>query len=609
MYGWIGKILRVNLTDGTVESQPLNKQWAKDYIGSRGLGTRYFVDEVDPGVDPLSSANKLIFAAGPMTGALGASTGRYNVVAKGPLNEAVSASNSGGLFGPEIKYAGFDLVILEGVSAKPVYLYIEDGRAQLRDASHLWGKSTGVTTDVLLDETAPTAKVACIGPAGEHLVKMACIMCDKDRAAGRSGVGAVMGAKKLKAVVALGSGGVVPADAEKARQVALDVRAKLAAHPVSGEGLPALGTNILMNIINQSGALPTRNFQEAFFDEAEKISGETLAKNQLIKRKSCFGCNISCGRVTRVTNKVFQGFGEGPEYESAWAFGAQCGVSNLDAVIKANFICNEQGIDTISVGSTIGCAMELFEKGVITRADTGMDLSFGNAEAVVRLTEMAATRDGFGDKIAEGSYRLADFYGYPELSMSVKKQEMPAYDPRGVQGMGLEYATSNRGGCHVRGYLISPEILGVPEKLDPQAVEGKDVWLKIFQDLTAAVDSAGLCLFTTFGLGAEDIAAQLAAVTGVDYTPESILECGERIYNLERLFNLKAGLTMADDTLPPRLLNDPVPFGPTRGNVSRLPEMLPAYYETRGWDANGVPTQEKLKSLGLADLALAVSDE
>lgn len=599
MYGWIGKVLRVNLTDGTTKVENLKKDWAKDYLGARGLGTRYFVDEVNPTVDPLSPENKLIFATGPATGSLGASTGRYEVVTKGPLTGTIAASNSGGSFGPELKYAGFDMVIFEGKSETPVYLYVEDGNAELRDASHVWGKTTHDATDTLINETTPTATVSCIGPAGENLSKIACVICDKDRAAGRTGVGAVMGSKNLKAVVAVGSGAVRPADAEKMRNVALDVRKKLADHPVAGEGLPALGTAILVNIINQSGAFPTRNFQEAVFEGAEKISGEALAENQLIKNKGCFGCTIACGRVTKIKSKRYEGQGEGPEYETTWAYGGQCGVDDLDAITKANYLCNEYGLDTISMGSTIGCAMELYEKGYLTEEDAGMEINFGDADLIVKLTEMAAKREGIGDMLAEGSYRLAEKYGHPELSMSVKKQEMPAYDPRGVQGIGLEYATSNRGGCHVRGYTISPEVLGVPEKIDPHTTEGKDQWVTTFQNLTAAIDSAGLCLFTTFGLGGDEIAAQLEALTGVDYDTNKILECGDRIYNLERLFNLKAGLSKKDDTLPPRLLNDPIPTGPAKGKVNKLDEMLPKYYKTRGWDEDGVPTEKKLKELGL----------
>ncbi|GAK51739.1 aldehyde ferredoxin oxidoreductase [Candidatus Moduliflexus flocculans] len=600
LYGWMGKVLRVNLTEGTVKTEKLNEEWAKEYIGNRGLGTRYFVEEVSPKVDPLSADNKLIFATGPLTGALGTSTGRYEVVTKGPLTGTIAASNSGGLFGPELKFAGIDLLIFEGVSPKPVYLYVEDGKAELRDASHVWGKMTSETTDLLVKETAPNVKVACIGPAGEKLSKIANIMCDKDRAAGRSGVGAVMGSKKLKAVVALGSGGVTPADPQKIRDVALAARKKLAAHPVTNEGLPMLGTMILVNIINQSGAYPTRNFQEAVFEGAEATSGETLRKDLLLKNKGCFSCTIACGRVTQVKSGAYAGFGEGPEYESAWSLGAECGVDNLEAVTKANFLCNEYGIDTISMGSTIGCAMELAEKGYLPKPDaSGLDIAFGNADVMVKLVELTGKREGIGDKLAEGSYRMGEAYGHPELSMSVKKQEMPAYDPRGIQGMALEYATSNRGGCHVRGYMISPEILGVPQKLDPQEIKDKDTWLKIFQDLTAVVDSAGVCLFTTFGIGAEEVAAELAAVTGVDYTVESVMACGDRIYNLERLFNLKAGLSGADDTLPPRLLNDPIPSGPMKGKVARLPEMLPGYYKVRDWDETGVPTKKKLQDLGL----------
>ena len=598
MYGWIGKVLRVNLTAGTVKTEKLNAEWAKDYLGSRGLGTRYFAAEVNPKVDPLSPENKLIFATGPMTGTLGTSSGRYEVVTKGPLTGAIAGSNSGGMFGSELKFAGFDMLIFEGASAKPVYLYLEDGKAELRDASHLWGKLVFETTDTLLKETAPTAKVACIGPAGEQLSRLANVMCDKERAAGRSGVGAVMGSKKLKAIVAIGTGGVRPADPQKAREVALSIRNQLLANPVTGQGLGALGTAMLVNVLNQHGSLPTRNFQETVFEGADKTGGEALRDTLLVKNKACFSCTIACGRVSRVKNPNYAGpeLGEGPEYETAWSFGAQCGIDDLEAITKAHFLTNEYGIDGISLGSTIACAMELYEKGYLPKKDAGMEITFGNAEAMVKLTELACKREGIGAKLADGSYRLGEAYGHPELSMTSKKQEMPAYDPRGVQGMGLEYATSNRGACHVRGYMVALEVLG---NVDPQTVEGKDAMLKGLQDATAVVDSAGICLFTTFGLGVKEVAAQLAAITGIDYTEENLMECGDRIYNLERLLNLKAGLSKEDDSLPPRILNEPIPAGPKKGAVSRLPEMLPAYYKTRGWDENGVPTDKKLKALGL----------
>ncbi|HHY93340.1 MAG TPA: aldehyde ferredoxin oxidoreductase, partial [Firmicutes bacterium] len=319
-----------------------------------------------------------------------------------------------------------------------------------------------------------------------------------------------------------------------------------------------------------------------------------------VRKKACFACTMACGRVTAVPSGPFAGAGEGPEYEATWALGSQCGVDNFDAICKANFLCNELGLDPISMGSTIACAMDLYENGVLDEATVGRSLHFGDAAAIVQLTEDTGYKRGFGADLALGSYRLGEKYGHPELSMSVKKQEMPAYDGRVLQGMGLEYATSNRGGCHVRGYLTSPEVLGIPEKLDPDSTAEKPAWLKTFQDLTAALDSSGICLFTTFAIGAPEIAAMLSAATGVAYSVEEFLAAGDRIWNLERLFNLAAGLSAADDTLPPRLLEEPVASGPAKGKVSKLAEMLPNYYAVRGWTPEGVPTPEKLASLELA---------
>jgi aldehyde:ferredoxin oxidoreductase len=596
MYGWTGKLLRVNLTEGTITTEALRKPWAEEYIGARGLGSKYLYEEVDPAVDPLSPENKIIFATGPLTGTLATSGGRYNVVTKGPLTGTIAASNSGGYWGPELKYAGYDMIIIEGKAAEPAYLWIFNDRVELRCAAKLWGKSTHEATDIIVSETDPEAKVACIGPAGEKLVKFACVINDKHRAAGRTGVGAVMGSKNLKAIAVRGTKGIRVADPKRFMEAVIDARKKLEASPVNSQGLPAYGTNVLVNIINAVGGFPTRNFQESVFEGAEKISGETFAATYLLRPKACASCTSRCGRVSAVGEVT----GEGPEYEAVWAYGAQCGIDDLASITKANFLCNELGLDPITMGSTIGCAMELYERGILKKERVGMDLYFGNAEAILELTRKTALREGFGDELAEGSYRLASKYGHPELSMTAKKQEMPAYDPRALQGMGLEYATSNRGGCHVRGYLTSPEVLGIPEKLDPASVEDKPQWTKTFQDLTAAIDSSGLCLFITFGLGAPEVASQLSAATGINYTTEKIMECGERVWNLERLFNLKAGLSAEDDTLPPRLLHEPIPAGPMKGSVCRLGEMLPKYYELRGWDKNGVPKEEKLEELKLA---------
>lgn len=600
MFGWNGKLIRVNLTEGTITKENLNMEDARNYLGGRGLGTKIMMDEVDPRVEPFSPENKLIFMTGPLTGTFASSSGRYEVIAKAPLTGTIGASNSGGHFGPELKYSGYDGIIFEGESDKPVYLYINDDDVQLRSAEHLWGKTVFDTTDELLKETEEDARVACIGPGGELKVLFATVMNDKHRAAGRSGLGAVMGSKKLKAVVVRGAKSLEVAKPEEFLESCVDARRKLKEHPVTGVGLPTYGTEVLVNILNQSGALPTRNWKDGgIFEHADETGGETLRDKYLVRNKGCFGCNIGCGRVTRITEGKFKGFGEGPEYEAGWSYGADCGVRDLDAICKANFICNEMGIDPITMGSTLACAMELYEKGYLTKEDIGGNLSFGDAEGIVEFTRRTGLREGFGNKLAEGSYRLAESYGHPELSMSVKKQEMPAYDGRGVQGMALSYATSNRGGCHVRGYLTSPEILGVPVKLDPLVTTDKAGWLKTFQDLTAVVDSVGICLFTTFGIGLPEISDMLRDATGMNCSDEDVLKAGERIWNLEKLFNLKAGFSKKDDTLPDRLLKEPLPNGPAKGKVAELETMLSEYYEVRGWDETGVPTGEKLEELAL----------
>jgi aldehyde:ferredoxin oxidoreductase len=424
-------------------------------------------------------------------------------------------------------------------------------------------------------------------------------MNDKGRAAARTGVGAVMGSKNLKAVVVSGKKKVLIEDKE-AFDTAVKQRIKmLKENGVTGEGLPTLGTKVLDAIINENGLYPTRNFQESVFDDTDEVSGEALVEKQyLIKNAACYACPIACGRIVELPSGLK---GEGPEYETGWAFGANCGVKDLNAIVQANFLCNQYGLDTISVGATIAAAMELYEKGYIKKdeLEKGPELKFGSSEAIVFYTKKIALREGIGDKLALGSYRFAESYGHPELSMTVKKQEIPAYDPRGVQGHGLGYATNNRGGCHVRSYLISPEIIGLPEKLDPQELKGKPEWVKIFQDLTGVIDSAGLCLFTSFALGLSDYKDLINADTGFNYTDEELLKVGERIWNIERLFNQKAGIKSIDDTLPNRLLKDPVSSGPNKGKVHLLTELLPEYYSLRGWDEKGVPTDEKIKELGL----------
>lgn len=596
---WTGTLLRVNLTKGTISREPLNMQDANDYVGARGLGTKYYCNEVDPKIDPLSPENKLIFMTGALTGTFAPSAGRYEVVSKSPLTGTIGAANSGGHFGPELKYAGYDGIIFEGKSQTPVYLYINDEVVELRDASHLWGKNVHETTDILESEVGKF-RIATIAPSGESGVLFAGIMNDKNRAAGRGGMGAVMGSKNLKAVVVRGTGSVKVARNEGFLAESLRTRKILREHPVCGTGLAAYGTEILVNIINEVGGLPKNNGRDgAVFENAYEISGEKLAEGALVKNQGCFGCTIACGRVTKIEpdESEFYGFGEGPEYEAGWSFGADCGVDDIAAVLKANWICNEEGMDPITLGATIACAMELYEMGAIPETEIGFPLRFGDAAAMVKCVRMTADGEGFGKMLGQGSYRLAKHYGHPELSMSVKKQEMPAYDGRAIQGIALEYATSNRGGCHVRGYMISPEVLGLPIKTDPLVTEGKGALLKTFQDLTALCDSTGICLFTTFALGLPELAGLYREAVGSDESDEDILLKGERIWNLEKRFNMAAGVEK--DTLPPRLLREELPSGPAKGKVAELQVMLADYYEARGWTSEGEPTDAKFEELSL----------
>ncbi len=595
-----GKVLRVNLGNGSIVTEDLNKDLAKQYVGGRGLATKIIMDEVDPIIDPLSKQNKLIFATGPLTSTTAPTGGRYMVVTKGPLTGTIASSNSGGFFGAKFKNTGYDIIIFEDKADEPCYLFLDENKAELRSAASVWGKDANDTTDMLLEEVGDkSAKVACIAQAGENLSFLAAIMNDKHRAAGRTGVGAVMGSKNLKAVVVSGKKKTILEDPE-AFKTAVKAKLKLLKeNGITGEGLPALGTKVLDNIINESGMYPTNNFQGIKFDDVHEVSGEALVeKGYLVKNVACFACPIACGRKVELPNGKE---GEGPEYESGWAYGALCGVNDLNAICEANFMCNELGLDTISAGVTIAAAMELYQKGYIKKEEleNGPELKFGSSEAITYYTKKMALRQGIGDKLALGAYRLAESYGHPEIAMTVKKQELPAYDPRGVQGHGLAYATNNRGGCHVRAYLISPEILGAPEKLDPQELKGKPEWVKIFQDLTAIIDSAGLCLFSSFALGADDYCELLNNATGFAYSTEEMMKAGERIWNLERVFNLKAGIDPSQDTLPKRLLEEPIEEGPNKGKVHRLSELLPEYYDIRGWDKTGIPTDEKLKDLAI----------
>jgi aldehyde:ferredoxin oxidoreductase len=614
--GWARKMLRVNLTTGKIKDEPLNMQWADEYLGQRGLATKYFVEEVDPKVDPLSAENKLIFTTGPLTGTMASTGGRYSVVTKGPLTGAIACSNSGGYFGAELKFAGWDQIIVEGKSAKPVYLLIQDDKAELRDASHLWGKTVWHTEEQIKKENQdPMIRVSSVGRAGENGVLFACIVNDLHRAAGRSGVGTVMGSKNLKAIAVRGTKGTSNiANPKEFMKVTAEKKKVLADNAVTGQGLPTYGTQVLMNVINEIGAMPTRNHREVQFEGASKISAEAMrtkrptdGKTHLVTNQACFGCTIACGRISKldeahfsVVNKPeYWGASGGLEYEAAWSLGSSNGVDDLEAAQYANMLCNEDGMDPISFGATVSAVMELYELGVLTKEQIGLEAPFGSAKALCELAEMTAQGKGFGKEVGMGSRRLCAKYGRPELSMSVKGQEFPAYDSRGIQGMGLTYATSNRGACHLRSYTVASEVLGIPVKTDPLTTEGKPALVKAFQDATAVFDSSGLCIFTSFAWTLADIQPQIQAACEGDWSMEKCNLLGERIWNMEKLFNLQAGLSKKDDDLPPRLKTEPAKTGPAKGLVNGIDKMLPEYYQIRGWDAEGVPTADTRVRLGL----------
>jgi len=600
--GFAGEIVRVNLSTGEIKKEKINEQWARLFIGGRGYGSKIICDEVDPKVDPLAPENKVVIATGPAGGSNAPASGRVMVITKGPETGTIACSNVGGFFGPELKRAGYDMVIIEGKSEKPVYLWIKDGNIEIRDARKLWGKKTSEIEEVIKQETDPKARVVNIGPAGVKLSRIANVMVDACRAAGRSGVGAVLGSKNFLGIAARGTKKVEPFDPAETKTAVAQARKLLKESEITSVNLPKYGTALLVNEINERGGYPVRNAQEAYDEDAGVTGGEEIADKILIKKWACAVCPIACGRVTEIKEGRYKGHhGEGPEYETTWALGLMCGVHDLNAITYAHYLCNEYGLDGISAGVTIACAMELYEKGYIPERDVPFPMRFGDGETVVKLVQIMGERKGIiGDLLAEGSYRLAEHYGHPELSMSVKKQEMAAYDPRAMKGIGLNYATSNRGACHVRGYTISQEVIESPYAVDRLKYEGKAELTKYMQDFTAVIDSSGMCLFTIFGL--EYIHAYgpiLRAVTGIPYSDDELMKAGERIWNMERLFNLKAGLTRKDDTLPTRLFKEPIPSGPSKGEVCQLDRMLPEYYQLRGWDEEGRPTKEKLEELGL----------
>jgi aldehyde:ferredoxin oxidoreductase len=595
---WHGRGLRVDLTTARSSEESLDPDVAHAYLGGRGLAAYLLLSRGLHGVEALGPANPLIFATGPLTGTGAPAAGRYSVSARSPLTGTVFDGNSGGAFGVVFKRLGYDYLWVDGALAAPGYLLVGRDRVEVREAADLWGLEIPVTLD-RLRERHPQSESAVIGPAGERQVVFASIVNNRGRSIGRGGLGAVMGAKNLKAIVVAGDGELrpSPADEERFAFVVYEATKMLKSNPITSQALPEFGTAVLVNVLNQAGAFPTRNFRESQFEHAEDISGEALRKGFTKKRSACRGCSIGCARRTTTANES----GEGPEYETLWALGADCGVGDLSAILEANYACNRLGLDTITAGSTIACAMELAERGLL---DGGP--RFGDGAALAPLIAATAAREGLGAELALGSRQLAERHGAPELAMQVKGLELPAYDPRGMKAQGLAFATSNRGGCHLRANMLGPEILGVPKMIDRFATLGKAGLLINIQNLNAILDSLSLCKFTAFAMKEDYYARLLSAVTGEAMEPQELLRIGERIWTTERLFNLAAGFARSDDSLPRRLLDEPVVAGPSRGEVVDLQPMLDEYYVSRGWDQEGRPSERKLRSLGLTSLAEAV---
>jgi aldehyde:ferredoxin oxidoreductase len=592
--GVFNKIVAVQLSERKSSALPISDTLYDEYLGGRGLGVKLLVDRLPAHTDPLDPKNPLIFTVGPLTATAVPTAGRSSLVTKSPLTGGIFYSNTGGFFGAFLKRCGTDGLLIEGALDKPGYIVLnEKGEIEIKDGAALWGLDTRQTMQKLHDLEGKNIHAVMIGPAGENLVKIAAIMNDGDhRAFGRGGVGAVMGSKKLKAIV-IKAGTAKPeiADSELLKTYVKNAVEKIRVAPITRASLPLFGTAGLVNIINELGMLPINNFQKGYSEEAEKVSGEAIREQILQKDEACFGCPIRCGRLTKAGDME----GKGPEYESVVMLGPTTGVFDLVKVTQANYLCNLLGIDTISGGVTIACAMELQQKGKLHE----LGLTFGNAEILPIMLKKIATREGIGNDLAEGSARLAAKYGAPELSMAVKKMELPAYDPRGAMGHALGYATSTRGGCHLTGYLAAMEIFAAPKKIPRNTTGGKADLLVLKQHSKAVEDSLVTCAFAGWAIGFDFNTRFMHTVTGLDFNITKLMQIGERIYNLERMFNLREGIGMDQDTLPPRFLTEKLPEGFTKDATVPLKGLLEDYYSVRKWDKKGYPKAEKLKELNL----------
>lgn len=595
MKGMHNRMVSIDLSSKKVENLELEEELLESYLGGRGLGVKLFTDAIPPSIDPLSSENQLIFTSGPVTGTTVPTAGRLSLVTKSPLTNTIFYSNTGGKFGPAMKKCGLDGFILKGVSNKPVYIVLDgDDGVKIKPADDLWGLDSEETRARIDDLEGKRTYALMIGPAGENQVLISAVMNDAERAFGRGGVGAVMGSKNVKAIVVkAGKQKAEIADPESLKSFVKAALDKIKVVPVTRAAYPLFGTSACVNVINNLGMLPHKNFQEGYSDQAVKVSGEAIREQIFVKPEACWGCTIACGRKTAVGGQK----GKGPEYETVWALGPDLGVFDLEKITIANYWCNRLGLDTISVGGTIACAMELAEKGLIDNPE----LRFGNADILTNLVKEIAGNKGFGAELAQGSKRLSEKYGDPGASIQVKGLELPAYDPRGAMGHALGYATSNRGGCHLTGYMAAMEIFAAPKKIPRFTLGGKPDLLALKQNQSAVEDSLVSCKFAGFAVGFDFMARFVTAITGKDFNISRLLEIGERIYNLERVYNVACGFDRGQDTLPPRFLDKPLKEGLSKDHVVPLEKMLDEYYAVRNWDDKGVPTPELLEKLQIAN--------
>jgi aldehyde:ferredoxin oxidoreductase len=610
MLGYAGRILHVDLTTGKIETKPLKEELAKKYIGGIGLGFRLLMDNSKPGTDPFDSGNPLIFVTGPLSGTMGPTAGNgYAVVSKSPATGGVAESKAHGFFGPELKRAGYDAVIFTGKAEKLVYAWIDDDSVQLLDAQHLKGKSP-YETDVAIREDLGDhyIRVSAIGEAGEKLVRFASIINDEFRAIGRTGMGAVMGSKNLKAVAVRGTNDVNVADLEGFKEFIKMIHERMKG-PATRK-YRTLGTPENVLVLNALAALPTRNFTQATFEGAEKVSGEYLNERYVAKIIGCATCAMRCDHVAVVPEGPYKGSTSRMEFECLWALGPSCGVDRLDAIIEAMRLCNYYGIDGISTGVTIGFAMDLYENGILTKKETdGLDLRFGNHEALIEMVKKIGARDGWlGDVLAEGTRIAAEKIGKgaEQYACHIKGLELPGYDIRGLKTAALGFSVSYRGACHLRSGAYSPDVKGKVNRFVIEKGRGKIV--KDGEDLYDVIDSLILCKFSrgTYYDGLEDMAKYYTLATGIKMTPKELIKAGERINNLARLFNIREGVgTREFDALPPKIMNVPIPDeGVAKGSVVSKEEFelgLDDYYAVRGWTREGIPTVEKLKKLDLGE--------